>query len=230
MCADWGFDMMARISSRLFAASAALCIASTAGAQVLYTQAYDGSGNLQASQDDTGGGNGNFATVYDDFTLGSAATITGVSFTGGYFNPPTQGMITAFTVQFYSDAAGQPGSSIYSVFVPGDGGESCGGGVICTYDLATSFTAAAGVQYWLSIVPDIAFPPQWGWAFGTGGDATAYQDFFGTRSQIGTDFAFTLTGAGVPEPATWAMMLIGFGAIGYSMRRRRGAREVQAAA
>ena len=25
----------------------------------------------------------------------------------------------------------------------------------------------------------------------------------------------------VPEPASWAMMLLGFGAIGYSMRRRR---------
>ncbi|MEO7410613.1 MAG: PEPxxWA-CTERM sorting domain-containing protein [Sphingomicrobium sp.] len=25
----------------------------------------------------------------------------------------------------------------------------------------------------------------------------------------------------VPEPSTWAMMLIGFGAVGYSMRRRR---------
>jgi hypothetical protein len=27
--------------------------------------------------------------------------------------------------------------------------------------------------------------------------------------------------APVPEPGTWAMMLIGFGAIGASMRRRR---------
>ena len=25
----------------------------------------------------------------------------------------------------------------------------------------------------------------------------------------------------VPEPGTWAMMLLGFGAIGYGMRRRR---------
>ena len=27
--------------------------------------------------------------------------------------------------------------------------------------------------------------------------------------------------AAVPEPGTWAMMLIGFGAVGYSMRRRK---------
>ena len=34
------------------------------------------------------------------------------------------------------------------------------------------------------------------------------------------NFVATVTGA-VPEPATWAMMLIGFGAIGVAMRRRR---------
>ena len=27
--------------------------------------------------------------------------------------------------------------------------------------------------------------------------------------------------AAVPEPATWAMMLIGFGGIGFQMRRQR---------
>jgi hypothetical protein len=25
----------------------------------------------------------------------------------------------------------------------------------------------------------------------------------------------------VPEPGTWALMLVGFGAVGFSMRRRR---------
>lgn len=31
-----------------------------------------------------------------------------------------------------------------------------------------------------------------------------------------------LTAASVPEPATWALMLLGFGALGASLRRRRG--------
>jgi hypothetical protein len=35
-------------------------------------------------------------------------------------------------------------------------------------------------------------------------------------------------GLGLPEPATWAMMLLGFGAIGASLRRRR--RRIAAAA
>jgi hypothetical protein len=41
--------------------------------------------------------------------------------------------------------------------------------------------------------------------------------------QNGGSFAGTVTilTAAVPEPATWAMMLLGFGAIGLSMRKRR---------
>lgn len=37
------------------------------------------------------------------------------------------------------------------------------------------------------------------------------------------DLAFSMAGvsAAVPEPATWAMMLIGFGAMGFAMRRER---------
>jgi len=31
----------------------------------------------------------------------------------------------------------------------------------------------------------------------------------------------TITNAAVPEPATWAMMILGFGAVGMVLRRRR---------
>ena len=37
------------------------------------------------------------------------------------------------------------------------------------------------------------------------------------------------TGAAVPEPSTWAMMLLGFGAIGFAMRRSRRRGALQAA-
>ena len=60
--------------------------------------------------------------------------------------------------------------------------------------------------------------------------------FQAVNGQSIAGLSFTVTGGGVetvkqvrigpsnvavPEPATWAMMLLGFGAIGYSMRRRR---------
>jgi hypothetical protein len=41
------------------------------------------------------------------------------------------------------------------------------------------------------------------------------------NAPLGTTFQGTLNWNAVPEPATWAMMLIGFGAIGASIRRRR---------
>ena len=55
---------------------------------------------------------------------------------------------------------------------------------------------------------------------------TAYSiNFGGTANQTGFDnitFGSATPGTGaVPEPSTWAMMLLGFGAVGAAMRRRR---------
>ena len=42
-----------------------------------------------------------------------------------------------------------------------------------------------------------------------GNDFALDDVFLGTQSSV------------VPEPATWAMMLVGFGGIGFQMRRKR---------
>jgi hypothetical protein len=57
-----------------------------------------------------------------------------------------------------------------------------------------------------------------------GGDL--FINFAGVGAQTGGTARINFTTAGmpaVPEPATWAMMLFGFGAVGVSMRRRRTA-------
>jgi hypothetical protein len=42
-------------------------------------------------------------------------------------------------------------------------------------------------------------------------------------------FGGNVSFSAVPEPATWGMMLLGFGAVGYAMRRRRRPALVQIA-
>ena len=62
---------------------------------------------------------------------------------------------------------------------------------------------------------------------GTGGGTILYLFDFGTTgagsitlNQDGFSNSILIPG-GVPEPGTWAMMLMGFGAAGYALRRRR---------
>ncbi|QDZ09182.1 PEP-CTERM sorting domain-containing protein [Sphingomonas panacisoli] len=58
--------------------------------------------------------------------------------------------------------------------------------------------------------------------FGLGGYGTIFTRTGGTAtSNVGGTFAVTPAVAAVPEPATWAMMLIGFGVVGQSLRRRQ---------
>ena len=64
---------------------------------------------------------------------------------------------------------------------------------------------------------------------GGGGDTVLYLFNFGTAGadsiniiRQGFSNSIIITPPpGVPEPATWAMMLMGFGAAGYALRRRR---------
>jgi hypothetical protein len=60
-------------------------------------------------------------------------------------------------------------------------------------------------------------------SFGNGGTfSVALNDaIFATPGSANISGTFTLLTPSVPEPATWAMMLLGFGVIGASMRRRR---------
>jgi hypothetical protein len=201
-------------------AGGALALACTANAGVVFSQPYDGLGNLFSSQNDPIE-YGNFATTWDDFELSAATDLTGIAWTGGYFNPGGPASISSFLLTLYSDGGGQPGGFVTSVS-SSLANESCAGD-ICTYSMAFNFAAAAGT-YWLSIVPDLAFPPQWGWATSAVGSNNAYQCFLGECGSIGVNMAFDVLGTpAVPEPQTWALMLLGLAGVGAFARSRREA-------
>jgi hypothetical protein len=186
-------------------------------------QPWDGGSNLFASQNDTNGF-GNFATTYTQFTLPSNQSdwsLESFHWVGGYFNPPVQGAITGWTLTFYNDAAGTPGGAIASGFFPGNGNETfianVNGFPIYVYWLYFQDFDVLSGTYWASVVPDLGFPPQWGWATATGGNG--YQCFFGACGSTGVGFAFAVDGTPTPEPGT--LIMLGTGVLGLAGALRR---------
>jgi len=80
---------------------------------------------------------------------------------------------------------------------------------------ATPVTLVGGDTYLLTIQDYLG-------AWPTGGQLTASIDPTFSTTAPGVGFAFSPgVTSGVPEPATWAMMLVGFGGVGAAMRRSR---------
>jgi hypothetical protein len=211
------------LKSVVVIAAAFALVSGSAEADAVYSQPSNNFGSF-SSQNDTSGLFGNFFTTYDNFTLLSSANLKSVDFTGSFFNPDVHGTITAFTIAIYADSSDSPGTQLYSTTIVGNAGETFVGtdffgDLVYSYAANISFAATGGTEYWLSIEPDLAFPPQWGWENSSVGDGLGYQRFFGVLGPITSDSAFTLNDTPVPEPIT--LSIFGAGLAGAAAMRRR---------
>ncbi len=176
------------------------------------------------------------ATAYDNFALGTADNIDAVTWVGSYFNLPGTGTITSFQVTIYANSGGIPGAALDTTTISGNANEtSLGfdamGDPEFSYSatLSSVFAAAAGTQYWLSVEPTLASPPQWGWETSSGlgdpGDNESYQLFYGRALVPPNDLAFSLRGSDpsgtVPEPYSIVLLATVIGLVAISQRRRK---------
>lgn len=195
---------------------------------LVYAQNPDYNG-AYSSQNDTNGF-GNFATAYDDFTLSATTNITEIQWIGSYFNPPAQGTITGFTVGFYDNNGTLPGNLLASGSGPGNfnetfiGFDNAGDPTFLYTGFLSGFPAfQAGHTYWMSLVPDLGFPPQWGWETSYQGNGYSAQTFFGSTYNNPSDLSFALYGnttSSTPEPGTLVMLATGIVGLAGTIRRK----------
>jgi hypothetical protein len=197
-----------------FAGAASECLAQTE----FYRQDPIQSPGGYSSQDARNpGGLGWFSEVRDNFPGTANTIINEVQFWGGYVTPVgMEGHTHGFTIRFYSDDSGQPGTLLFMQDVSQFNETlfaTIGG--LGEYSYSTSlsppFTVASTEQYWLSVVAILdrgggADEPQWGWVqTATVTPPPADQVFFGQHLVINTDMSFVILGTtgGPVCPCDW---------------------------
>lgn len=177
-------------------------------------------GAVQASQLDK---NTPFdAGAADDFVLPDSPesdwSITGVQWSGRYWNPNGPGPITSFRIIFWPDAGGIPAGSqeaglppdysqALAIFtIPGNANEVPNDGGFPYFfdysvDLPEPFIADPNVTFWLEIQPTMNFSPQWGWQVTSGRQ--------GFEPQRGFDFFDVAFWTPINDPGDLAFVLIG---------------------
>jgi hypothetical protein len=206
----------------ILAALGVVASAAPAAATVLFDQPLDNS-----SADGGAFSNDPNQLVADSFSLSSNGQVDSVSWYGAAYNGQP---FSDFEVQFRADDSGAPGTLLAS---SQGAATAVDQGVVDPYGdelfqfsrAIPTFNAAAGVTYWFTVA-DLG-PSNFVWAtssaaccsYFTRAGAWVSNSGFGEDAQ-----ALTLFGAatgGVPEPAAWSLMILGFGGLGAMLRRRQ---------
>lgn len=198
---------MKKISLALLATTAALALATPASAAaIIYTISGNGSGTLDGNS---------FTDADFTFTLsGDTDDITDVggAFTLDPLDSATFDIAGAGSGTFsIATRLGQnTGNNVIFFSLAGNGGSDL-------FDFDIGFNQDLSVEF--GPLPNVA--PVF--ALNQFTDIATSGGLLGFDVADNVQFSSTLVGGAVPEPATWAFMIFGFGAIGGAMRRQRKA-------
>jgi hypothetical protein len=137
----------------------------------------------------------------------------GINFSLGYSDSGSTSPFTE-TLQWTNSLAGIYGITLSTTAAVAGGANDV--------DITNAFLSGGSILGSLGLNPDIDNTDlNEDYSLNTFLDSGTYlltiQGTRGTTGSFGGNVAFTA----VPEPATWGMMLLGFGAVGFAMRRRR---------
>ena len=169
-------------------------------------------------------------TLYSDFGPGQSYFLYGAWAFGSAdgatpesFVPTTSGFVNAIDVAITSDGPGQ--NATFSLWTNDDGelGTELGSWVVSGYSSSSTgsivaITGVSGIEltagqtYYLQATS--ANLRGWFW------NNQGVVDLSGLDAGT-TAAAFDILGSAVPEPVTWAMMILGLTVIGVTLRRRR---------
>jgi hypothetical protein len=172
-------------------------------------------------------------TIYDDFQLGSASKVTGLTYESDF--DYGGGSSAHYQSTNWSIWSTDPRIQANYDAGPAFQGTTVGsntdiGGTYFTVTTITGLNIDLGAgNYWLGLQNNVDNGQITGYvATGTVRLETPFQ--WANNGQLLNvtlygkplpDASFTIQGVAVPEPATWAMMLIGFFGLGSLLRRRR---------
>jgi len=170
-----------------------------------------------------------------------ASTVNGIEWWGFYDNPAAEGSGAddSFTLNFYAGAASTPGALVGS-FALGTGSRVATGNMPFNYYhqyyYSASFAdfALSGGPYFVSVVDSNPSASEWAWqqTGSLGGLGVASRNISGAWIvSTGTNTAFRLTYTAptvvtspVPEPQTYAMLLVGLAMLAAVRRRSTASR------
>ena len=156
-------------------------------------------------------------TTPTSVSVSGPSTIDNMNYTFGYSDSGTNSPFTE-TVSWINDLSGFYGITLSTVATRVNGPTDV--------DITAAFVTGTGIgspialganPFNTDLIENYALA---GLGLGAGTYTLTIQGTRGASGSFGGNLAFE-AGA-VPEPTTWAMMLLGFGAIGWQLRRRRG--------